>query len=115
MFDLCLKLTELLQVKASKLLGGKVLIPCCPGLDAWRCDAARPLKGRGARTCPFILIAHARHPELDMEALTSGVVSAFVIGVRVAEAVVARGQEAAHGFRVVKPREVHFGPCLVLL
>ena len=42
---------------------------------------------------PLVLIARARHPKSDVEALTSGIVSAFVIRVRVAEAVVARGQE----------------------
>ena len=50
-----------------------------------------------------------------MEALMSGIISAFVIRVRVAKAVVARGQEAAHGFRVVKSGEVRSGPRLVLL
>ena len=65
--------------------------------------------------CPFVLIARAWHPESDVEALTSGIVSAFIVRVGVAEAVVAHGQEAAHGFRVVKSREVRSGPRLVLL
>jgi hypothetical protein len=66
-------------------------------------------------TYPFVLIARAQHPELDVEALTSGIVSASVIRVGVAKAVVARGHEAAHGFRVAKPEEVRSDPCLVLL
>ena len=87
-------------------------------LPGARCVEVRrrlPPWGRGARTCPFILIARAWHPGLDVEALTSGVVSAFIIRVGVAKAVVAYGQEATHGFRVAKPREVHSGPRLVLL
>ena len=115
LFDLGLKLTELLQVKASKFLVGGVLVPRCWGFDAWRCGVAYPLAGRGAIVCPFILIACSRHPELDVEALMSGIVSAFIIGVRVAEAVVARGHEATHGFRVAKPGEVRSDPRLVLL
>ena len=58
---------------------------------------------------------HWWHPEPDVEALSSGIVSAFIIRVRVAEAVVARGQEEAHSLGVAKPGEVCFGPRLVLL
>ena len=105
LFDLGLKLTELLQVKASKFLRGGVLVPRYRGLDAWRCGVA----------CPFILITHAWHPELDVEALTSGIISVFIIGLGVAKAVVARSHETTHGFMVMKPREVRSGPCLVLL
>ena len=115
LFDLGLKLTELLQVKASKFLVGGVLVPRCRGFDAWRCGVACPLTGWGAIACPFILIARSRHLELDVEALTSGILSAFVIRVGVAEAVVARGHEAAHGFRVAKPGEVRSSPRIVLL
>ena len=115
LFDLGLKLTELLQVKASKFLVGGVLVPRCRGFDARRCGVSCPLTGQGAIACPFVFIARSRHHELDDEALTSGVVSAFVIGVGVAEVVVACGHEAAHGFRVAKPREVCSGPRLVLL
>ena len=64
---------------------------------------------------PSIFIARSRHPELDDEALMSGVVSAFIIGVGVAEAVVAHGHEVAHGFRVTKPGEVRSSPRLILL
>ena len=103
LFNLGLKLTELLQVKASKFLVGGVLVPRCWGFDARRCGVACPLAGRGAIACPSVFIAHSRHPELDDEALTSGVISAFVIGVGVAKAVVACGQKAAHSLRVVKP------------
>ena len=70
---------------------------------------------RSAVVCPLVLIARAWHPESDVEALTSGIVSAFVVRVEVVEAVVARGQEAAHGFRVMKPGEVRSGPRLVLI
>ena len=115
LFNLGLKLTELLQVKALKSLVGGVLVPRCRGFDAWRCGIACPRAGRGAIACPFVLNARSRHPELDDEALTSGIVSAFVIGVGVAKAVVARGHEAAHGFRVAKLREVRSGPRLILL
>ena len=115
MFDLGMKLTELLQVKALKFLMGGVLVPRYQGFDARRCGVACPLAGRGAIACPFVFIARSWHPELDDEALTSGIVSAFVIGVGVAEAVVAHGHEAAHGFRVAKPGEVRSGPRLVLL
>ena len=72
MFDLGLKLMELLQVQASKFLGGKVLVSRCPGLDVWRCGVAYPLVGRRSIAYPFVLIACSRHPELDIEALTSG-------------------------------------------
>ena len=44
--DLCLELTELLQVQASEFLGGGVHIPCCPKLDERGCGVARPLAGR---------------------------------------------------------------------
>ena len=115
MFDLGLKLTELLHVKASKFLVGGVLVPHCRGFDAWRCGVAYPLAGRRSIAYPFVLIARSWHPELDVEALTSGIVSAFVIRVGVAEAVVARGHEAAHGFRIAKPGEVRSSPHLVLL
>ena len=115
MFDLGLELAELLQVKALKSLVGGVLIPRCRGFDARRCGVACRLAGRGAIACPSIFIARSRHPELDDESLMSGVVSAFVIGVGVAKAVVARCHEAAHGFRVAKPGEVRSGPRLILL
>ena len=115
MFDLGLKLTELLQVKASKFLVGGVLVPRCRVFDARRCGVACPLAGWGAIAYPSVFIAHSRHPELDDEALTNGIVSAFIIGVRVAEAVVACGHEAAHGFRVAKPREFRSGLRFVLL
>ena len=114
MFNLGLKLTELLQVKASKFLMGGVLVPRCRGFNTWRCGVACPHVGRGAIACPFVLIAHARHPKLDAEALMSGIVSVFVIRVGVAKAVVARGHEAVHGFRVMEPGEVRSSPCLVL-
>ena len=57
MFDLGLKLTELLQVKASKFLGGGVLVPRYPGLDEWRRGVACPLAERGTVAYPFTLIA----------------------------------------------------------
>ena len=115
LFDLGLKLTELLQVKASKFLVGGVLVLRCRGSNARRCGVTCPLVGRGAIACPFILIARSRHLKLDVEALTSGIVSAFVVGVGVAKAVVTHVQEAAHGFKVTKPREVRSGPRLILL
>ena len=114
MFDLGLKLTELLQVKASKFLTGGVLVPRCRGLDLWRCGVAYPHAEWGVVAYPFVLIARSRHPKLDVEALMCGIVSAFIIGVGVAKAVVAHGHEAAHGFRVTKPGEVRSGPRLVL-
>ena len=77
----------------SKFLGGGVLVPRCRRLDAWRHGVACPLMGREATARPFVLFAHARHPEPDVEALTSGIVSAFIIGVGVAEAIVARGMK----------------------
>ena len=64
---------------------------------------------------PLVLVAHAWRPKSDVEALTSGIVSAFIVTVGAAEAVVARGQETTHGFRVAKSGEVRSGPCLVLL
>ena len=115
LFDLGLKLMELLEVKTSKFLMGGVLVPRCWEFDARRCGVACPLMRRGAIAYPFILIAHSQHPELDDEALTSGIVSAFVIGVGVAEAVVACGQELAQSPRVVESGEIHSGPCLVLI
>ena len=45
LFDLGLKLTELLQVKALKFLVGGVLVPRCQGFNAWRCGVACPLAG----------------------------------------------------------------------
>ena len=113
--DLCLKLMELLQVKASKFLMGGVLVLRCRRLDARRCGVTYPLAEQGAVACPFTLITRPWHPEPDVETLSSGIVSAFIIGVRVAKAVVARGQEEAHSLRVTKPGEVCSGPCLVLL
>ena len=93
LFDLGLKLMELLQVRAPKFFGGKVLVPRCRWDNAWRCGVACPLAKQGTVDYPFVLIAYAQHPESDVEALTSGVVSAFIIKVGVAEAVVARGHE----------------------
>ena len=100
MFDLGLKLIELLQVKASKLLG--VLVSRYRWLDAWRCGVVCPLAERGTVACPCILITSSWHPEPDVEALTSGIVSALAIGVGVTEAVVACGHEATHGLRVAE-------------
>ena len=54
--DLCLELTELLQVQASKFLGGGVHVPCCPKLDERGCGVTCPLSEWGAVACPFILI-----------------------------------------------------------
>ena len=113
--NLCLELTELLQVQASEFLGGGVHVPCCSRLDKQRCGIAGPLAEQGAVACPFTLITCPWNPEPDVEALSSGIVSAFIIGVGVAEAVVAHGQEKAHSLRVTKPGEVCSGPCPVLL
>ena len=74
MFDLGLKLMELLQVEASKFLAGGVLVPRRRELNARRCGVAYPLAEQGAVTCPFVLIAHSWHPEPDVEALSSGIV-----------------------------------------
>ena len=115
MFDLGLELIELFQVRALRLCGGKVPVPRCRWDNVWRCGIACPLVKRGTVSYPFILIACAWHPESDVEALASGIVSAFIVRVGVAEAVVAHGHEAAHGFRVAKPGEVHSDPRLVLL
>ena len=115
MVDLCLELTELLQVKASEFLRGGIHVPCRPKLDERGCGVARPLAKQGEVACPFILITCPWHSEPDVEALSSGIVSAFIIGVGVAKAVVAHGQEEAHSLRVVKPGEVCSGPRLVLL
>ena len=98
LFDLGLKFTELLQVRASQLCGGGVLVLCCPARR--RCGVARSPTRRGTVARPLVLIARPRHPESDVEALASGVVGTLVVRVGVAETVVARGQEAAHGFRV---------------
>ena len=84
---------ELLQVQASKFLGGGVHVPCCPELDERGCGVARPLAERGAVACPLTLITCPWHSEPDVETLSSGIVSAFIIGVGVTEAVVACGQE----------------------
>ena len=115
MVDLCLELTELLQVKASEFLRGGIHVPCRPKLDERGCGVARPLAEWGPVACPFTLITCPWHSEPDVETLSSGIVSAFVIGVGVAKAVVACGQEAAHSLGVTKPGEVRFSPCLVLL
>ena len=89
MFNLGLKLTELLQVWALKLLGGKVLVLCCQWDNAWGCGVARPLAERGPVAYPLTLITCPWHSKPDVETLSSEIVSAFVIGVGVAEAVVA--------------------------
>jgi len=65
--------------------------------------------------CPLVLVARAWHPKSDVEALTSGIVSTFTVGIGVAKAIVTSGQEAAHGFAVVEVREIRSSPCLVLL
>ena len=70
---------------------------------------------QGTVAYPLVLVTHAWHPKSDVEALTRGIVSTFIIRVRVAKAIVTHGQEAAHGFTVVKSGEVRSGPCLVLL
>jgi len=100
LFNLGLKLMELLQVWASKLCGGRILVPCCRWDNAWRCGVTRSPVRRGTVARPRVLIAHPRHPKFDVEALASGVIGALIVRVGVAETVVARGQEAAHGFRV---------------
>ena len=102
MFDLGLKLTELLQVKALESLRGGVLVPRCRGSDVRRCCATCPLAWGGTVAYPCILNTSSWHPEPDVEALTSGIVSALIIGVGVTEAVVACGHEATHGFRVAE-------------
>ena len=61
------------------------------------------------------MLMSSSHPEPDVEALSSGIISAFVIIVRVAEAVVACGQEEAHSLGVAKSGEICSGPRLVLL
>ena len=81
----------------------------------WRCSDARAGAERGMATCPLVLFARPRHPEPDMKTFASGVVGALVVGVRVAEAVVACGQELAQSPRVVEFGEIHPGPCLVLV
>ena len=63
--------------------------------------------------CPLVLFARPWHPEPDVEALTRRIVSPFVVGVGVAEAVVACSHEAAHGFGVTKTGEVCSSPRLV--
>ena len=55
LFDLGLKLTELLQVKASKFLEGGVLVPRYRGFDARRCGVACPLSGAGSDCLPLRL------------------------------------------------------------
>ena len=65
--------------------------------------------------CPFFLFARRWHPEPDVEALTGWIVSPFVVGVGIAEAVVACGQELAQSPRVVEFGEIHPGPRLVLV
>ena len=65
--------------------------------------------------CPFTFITCSWHPEPDVEALSSWIISAFIIGVGVAEAIVACGQEEAHSLGVAKSGEICSGPRLVLL
>ena len=65
--------------------------------------------------CPLFLFARRWHPEPDVEALTGWIVSPFVVGVGMAEAVVACGQELAQSPRVVEFGEIHPGPRLVLV
>jgi hypothetical protein len=108
LFDLGLKFTELLQVQALKLSGGKVLVPRCRWDNTWRCGVAFPRAKRGTVAYPFVLVAGSHHPEPDVETLASGIISVFIVGVRITEAVVARGQEAAHCFRVAKLEKVCF-------
>jgi len=64
---------------------------------------------------PFVFVARAWHPQSDMEALTSGIVSTFIVRIGVAKAIVAYGQEATHSFVVAEVGEIHSGPRLVLL
>ena len=113
--DLCLELMELLQVQASEFHGGGVHVLCRSKLDERGYGVTCPLSERGAVACPFILIICPWHSEPDVEAFSSGIVSAFIIGVGVAEVVVARGQEEAHSLGVAKSGEVCSGPRLVLL
>ena len=70
---------------------------------------------RSAVAYPLVLAARAWHPKSDVEALTSGIVSIFIVGIGVAKAIVTCGQEAAHGFVVMEVGEIRSGPCLVLL
>jgi len=91
-----------------------VHVLCCPKLDEQGCGITCPLSEWGAVACSFILIICSWHSEPDVEAFSSGIVSAFVIRVGVAEAVVACGQKAAHSLKVAKPGEVCFGPRLIL-
>ena len=88
------------------------MLPVGQCVKAWH----RPFPDEAEYGClPLVLVAHAWHPKSDVEALTSGIISTFIIRVGAAEVIVTRVQEAAHGFRVTKSREVHSGPCLVLL
>ena len=64
---------------------------------------------------PLVLVACVWHPKSDVEALTSGIVSTFIVRIRVAKAIVTHGQETVHGFKVAKPGEICFGPRLVHL
>ena len=96
MLDLGLKLAELFQVRASKLSEGKILVPCCRWDNTWRCGVACSLAKWGTVAYPRVLIIRSWHPEPDVEALSSWIISAFIIGVGVAEAVVACDQEEAH-------------------
>ena len=115
MFDLGLELTELFQVWALRSRKGGGLVSCGRQDGAWRCGGARTWAKRGTATYPLVLFARPRHPEPDVKTLASGVVGAFVVGVGVAEAVVACGQELAQSPRVVESGEIHSRPCLVLI
>jgi len=115
LFDLGLELMELFQVWALRSRKGGGLVSCGRRDNAWRCGSARTWAKQGMATCPLILLARSQHPEPDVKTLASGVVGTLVVVVRVAEAVIACGQELAHSPRVVESGEIHFGPCLVLL
>jgi len=82
LLDLGLKLTELLQVYASKLLGGGDARYRWQGPCTWRHGIGRP----------SALIARARHSESDVETLMNRVVSILAVGIGMAEAVVASPQ-----------------------
>ena len=115
LLNLGLKLTELFQVRASKLSEGKVLVPCYRGDNARRRRIARSLMKRSAVVHPLVFVARAWHPQSDVEALTSGIVSTFIVRIGVAKAIVACGQEAAHSFMVAEVGEIRSGPRLVHL
>jgi len=62
LLNLGLKLTELLQVRASKLSEGKVLVPCCRGDNAWTHRIAHSLMKQSAVVHPLVFVACAWHP-----------------------------------------------------